>query len=204
VGEAPVFFAPSLGYYVVAGYADIERVFLDPATDSAANAPEVGKTLLDGGHRPQPSMVSLDPPEHGRLRKPAARAFTPRGERDGAAHPRRDDDFCSALLEIHDEDPDALAHEDIASILLRRARDDQQPDRQRRAPAARGARALGAARGRAGADRRRRGRDPALRPVGAGLAARDHPAGHARRRRPSGGGEAVPLARGRRPRRVRA
>jgi cytochrome P450 len=28
------------------------------------------------------------------------------------------EDFCSALLEIHDEDPDALAHEDVASILF--------------------------------------------------------------------------------------
>src|SRR4051812_43719256 len=82
----PVFYAPSIDYYVVTRYADIEHVFLDPATFGAANAqlpliplsPEVGKTLLDGGHKPQPSMVSLDPPAHGRLRKPAARAFTPR------------------------------------------------------------------------------------------------------------------------------
>jgi cytochrome P450 len=215
VGEAPVFYAPSLDYYVVTRYADIERVFLDPETYSAANAqlplvplaPEVGKTLLDGGHRPQPSMVSLDPPAHGRLRKPAARAFTPRrvdemapriratavelldavdasgpfdliaalafplpmrimfsfmgvpeadwprlkewcgsraslawgrpGPEEALHHARqmvlyrrylrelvtakagdRGGDFCSALLEIHDEDPDALAHEDIASILF--------------------------------------------------------------------------------------
>jgi hypothetical protein len=215
VGETPVFYAPSLDYYVVTRYADIERVFLDPETFSAANAqlpliplpPEVGKTLLDGGHRPQPSMVSLDPPAHGRLRKPAARAFTPRrvdemapriratavelldavdaaqpfdliaalafplpmrimfgfmgvpeadwprlkewcGSRASLAWGRptdeealhhaqqmvlyrrylrdlvaaksddRGDDFCSALLEIHDEDPAALAHEDVASILF--------------------------------------------------------------------------------------
>jgi cytochrome P450 len=213
--EEPVFYAPSLDYYVVTRYADIERVFLDPEAFSAANAqlpliplaPEVGKTLLDGGHKPQPSMVSLDPPAHGRLRKPAARAFTPRrvnemaprirataaelldavdpaapfdlidalafplpmrimfgfmgvpeddwprlkewcGSRASLAwgrptaeealhHARqmvlyrrylrelvaakadaRADDFCSALLEIHDEDPGALAHEDIASILF--------------------------------------------------------------------------------------
>jgi cytochrome P450 len=211
----PVFYAPALDYYVVTRYADIERVFLDPETFSAANAqlplialpPEVGRTLLDGGHRPQPSMVSLDPPEHGRLRKPAARAFTPR--RVDAMEPRirattaelldavdasgpfdliaalafplpmrimfsfmgvpetdwprlkewcasraslawgrptdeealhharqmvryrrylrdlvaakagdRADDFASALLEIHDEDPDALTQEEIASILF--------------------------------------------------------------------------------------
>jgi len=215
LGETPVFYAPSLDYYVVCRYADIERVFLDPETFSAANAqlplialaPEVGQTLLDGGHKPQPSMVSLDPPAHGRLRKPAARAFTPRrvnemeprirataaelldavdasrpfdliaalafplpmrmmftfmgvpeadwprlkewcGSRASLAwgrptpeealhHARqmvayrrylrelvaakateRGDDFASALLEIHDEDPEALAPEDIASILF--------------------------------------------------------------------------------------
>ena len=215
VADVPVFYAPSLDYYVVTRYADIERVFLDPETFSAANAqlpliqlpPEVGKTLLDGGHKPQPSMVSLDPPAHGRLRKPAARALTPRrvnemeprirataaelldavdaaqpfdlidalafplpmrimfsfmgvpeqdwprlkewcGSRASLAWGRptaeealhhaqqmvlyrrylrelvaakatdRADDFASALLEIHDEDPDALAQEDIASILF--------------------------------------------------------------------------------------
>jgi cytochrome P450 len=214
-GLPPVFYARSLDYYVVTRHADIERVFLDPETFSAANAqlpliplaPEVGKTLLDGGHKPQPSMVSLDPPEHGRLRKPAARAFTPRrvnemapriraataelldavdasapfdliaalafplpmrimfsfmgvpeadwprlkewcGSRaslawgrptpDEALHHARQmvlyrrylrelvgakagargQDFCSALLEIHDEDPGALSHEDVASILF--------------------------------------------------------------------------------------
>jgi cytochrome P450 len=212
--DVPVFYAPSIDYYVVTRYADIERVFLDPETFSAANAqlplialpPEVGKTLLDGGHKPQPSMVSLDPPEHGRLRKPAARAFTPRRVQemeptirkmagqlldavdparpfdlvetltfplpmrimfsfmgvpeqvwaqlkewcsraslawgrptdDEALHHARQmvlyrrylrelvalkatdrgDDFASALLEIHDEDPDALTHEEIASILF--------------------------------------------------------------------------------------
>ena len=152
-------------------------------------------------------MVSLDPPAHGRLRKPAARAFTPRrvdemeprirADRGGTARrvdprapfdviaalafpaadadhvqlhgrargglaaaegvvpePRepglgrpsreealhhaqqmvayrrylrelvaakateRADDFASALLEIHDEDPEALTHEEVASILF--------------------------------------------------------------------------------------
>ncbi len=200
---------------MVTRYADIERVFLDPETFSAATAqlpliplpPEVGRTLLDGGHKPQPSMVSLDPPAHGRLRKPAARAFTPRrvdemeprirrtaaelldavdargpfdliaalafplpmrimfgfmgvpegdwaqlkewcGSRASLAWGRpapdealhhaqqmvayrrylrelvavkatdRGDDFASALLEIHDEDPEALTQEEVASILF--------------------------------------------------------------------------------------
>ena len=82
--EQPVFFAPSIGYYVLTRYADIEKVFSDPATYSAAVAqaplvplvPEAQRILLAGGHKPQPSMVSLDEPEHARLRKPTARAFS--------------------------------------------------------------------------------------------------------------------------------
>jgi len=212
--EAPVFYAPSIDYYVITRYADIEAVFLDPGTYSAASAqlplaqlvPEAVRILLGGGHTPQPSMVSLDPPAHTRLRTPTARAFTPRRvaqmepeirrtvdqlldaidpsapfdlvsaltfplpatiifrfvgvpERDwprlkewcghratlawGRPTPAeqvhhaenmaayrsylrdvvatkasaREDDFASALLEIHDEDPEALTHEEIGSIL---------------------------------------------------------------------------------------
>lgn len=212
--ETPVVYAPSIDYYVVTRYADIEAVFLDPETYSAAPAqlplaqlvPEAMQILLGGGHKPQPSMVSLDPPAHTRLRSPTARAFTPRRvaemepkirrtvdqllatvdpsapfdlvstltfplpatiifsfvgipERDwprlkewcshraalawGRPTPgeqvhhaknmaayrsylrdlvaskvdARDDDFASALLEIHDEDPQALTHEEIGSIL---------------------------------------------------------------------------------------
>jgi cytochrome P450 len=210
-----VFFAPSIGYYVVSRYDDVEAVFLDPETFSAAPAqvplvelvPEATKILFEGGHRPQPSMVSLDPPAHTRLRAPAGRAFTPKrvaemepriretvgelldavddtGSFDLVAQltqplpltmifrfmgvPREDwprlrewggnrlalawgrptpaeqvhhaenmaayrtylrglvaakvdargDDFCSALLEIHDEDPSKLEHEEVASILF--------------------------------------------------------------------------------------
>jgi cytochrome P450 len=84
LAEAPLFFAPSIGYYVVTRYADIEAVFRDPVTYSAAvaQAPlvplvaEAQRILLAGGHKPQPSMVSLDEPDHARLRKPAARAFS--------------------------------------------------------------------------------------------------------------------------------
>jgi hypothetical protein len=82
--DAPVFFAPSIGYYVATRYADIEAVFRDPASYSAAVAqaplapivPEAQQILLAGGNKPQPTMVSLDEPEHARLRKPTARAFS--------------------------------------------------------------------------------------------------------------------------------
>jgi cytochrome P450 len=213
--EAPVFYAPAIDYYVVTRYADIESVFLDPETYSAGAAqlplvalePEATEILLAGGHRPQPSMVSLDPPAHTRLRRPSSRAFTPRrveemeprvratvGALLDAVDPRapfdlvqmltfplpatiifsfigvpeedyaqlkewcghratlafgrppaaeqvehatsmaayraylrglvarkahdRADDFASAMLAIHDEDPDALSQEEIASILF--------------------------------------------------------------------------------------
>lgn len=50
----PVFYAPSIGYYVVTRYADIEQVFRDPQTFSAAVAqaplvplvPEAQRILL--------------------------------------------------------------------------------------------------------------------------------------------------------------
>jgi cytochrome P450 len=212
--ESQVFYAPSIDYYVVTRYADVEAVLLDHETYSSAPAqlplvqlrPEAAQILLAGGHRPQPSMVSLDPPEHTRLRSPTARAFTPRRvaemepriratvdqlldavdpsapfdlvssltfplpatiifsfvgipERDwpqlkewcghraslvwGRPTPAEQlhhaenmasyrhylsalvatkadapgDDFAGALLAIHDEDPDALTHEEITSIL---------------------------------------------------------------------------------------
>src|SRR6266568_8435368 len=83
-GNSPVFFAPSIGYYVVTSYDAVAQVFGDPKTYSAAVAqaplvPIIGdaqQILLAGGHKPQPSMVSLDEPEHARLRRPAARAFS--------------------------------------------------------------------------------------------------------------------------------
>jgi cytochrome P450 len=84
--ERPVFHAPSIDYYVVTSHEDVEAVFLDHDAYSAAAAQmplvplvaEASTILLDGGHRPQPSMVSLDQPEHTRVRRHAARAFTPR------------------------------------------------------------------------------------------------------------------------------
>jgi cytochrome P450 len=71
----------------VTRHEDIEAIFLDHEAFSAAAAQfplgalskEAGELLLGGGHRPPPpSMVSLDPPEHTRVRRHTARAFTPR------------------------------------------------------------------------------------------------------------------------------
>jgi cytochrome P450 len=81
---APIFYAPAIDYYVLTRYADVAEVFHDPVTYSAAAAQlplvpivaEAGQILLAGGHRPQPSMVSLDGEAHERLRRPTTRAFT--------------------------------------------------------------------------------------------------------------------------------
>jgi hypothetical protein len=62
---APLFFAPSIGYYIVTRYRDIEAVFHDPGNYSAAPAQEplvplvaeAQQILLAGGHKPQPSPV---------------------------------------------------------------------------------------------------------------------------------------------------
>jgi cytochrome P450 len=94
VRDTPVFYAPSIDYYVVTRYADIERVFLDEKTYSAAPnrlpvvdlTPQAMGLLRTGGVMPQPSIVAVDPPEHTRLRSPTARAFTPR--RVAAMEPR--------------------------------------------------------------------------------------------------------------------
>src|SRR5260370_7928715 len=68
--EVPVFYSPSIGYFVVTRYADIEAVFLDHETYSAAAAqlplvpvtPEPAQILRPAAPAPQPSMDSLDPP----------------------------------------------------------------------------------------------------------------------------------------------
>jgi cytochrome P450 len=68
-GGAPVFYAPSLDYYVVTRYADIDAVFHDNETYSAANAqlplvpldPEAARILLAGGHKPHPNISFRGP-----------------------------------------------------------------------------------------------------------------------------------------------
>jgi cytochrome P450 len=68
----------------VTRHADVEQVFRDPRTYSAAVAqaplaplvPEAEQILLAGGQKKQPSMVSLDEPAPARLRCPTTRAFT--------------------------------------------------------------------------------------------------------------------------------
>src|SRR3954471_5623780 len=88
--ETPVFYAPSLDGYVVTRYADVDAVFHDPETYSAATAqmplvpldPTAAELLLAGGHHPQPSS----PPRRPRPCPPAA---TPPSRRWSASTRRR-------------------------------------------------------------------------------------------------------------------
>lgn len=82
----PVFYAPQLDMYVVTRYSEIESIFLDPATFSAAiaQAPlvplsaEAQRILAAGNFRPLPVMSNLDPPEHARIRGHNTRTFSAR------------------------------------------------------------------------------------------------------------------------------
>lgn len=118
LAERPVFYAPAIDYYVITRYRDIEAIFSDPDSYSAAAAQlplveldaEARQILLDGGHRPQPSMVSLDPPAHTRLRRPTARAFSAR--RTAEMEPR-----IQAILEHILEQIDPSVPFDLVSSL---------------------------------------------------------------------------------------
>ena len=81
-----MFYAPSIDYYVVTRYADIEAVFLDHETYSAAPAQLPTCAARAGGgadlarrrHRTTAVHGESSQPAHTRLRSPTVRAFTPR------------------------------------------------------------------------------------------------------------------------------
>ena len=82
----PVFYSPSLNYWVVTRYRDIRQIFETPELFSASNAlaplqpmcPEAQRILAEGGHRPVAVNVNLDPPGHTRVRRVSNVAFKPR------------------------------------------------------------------------------------------------------------------------------
>jgi cytochrome P450 len=81
----PVFYAPSIGMWVVTRYHDIDAIFRDPPRFSAANAQEPlsplsdeARAVLAGGFGASPTMSNCDPPKHGRIRAHNNAAFSPR------------------------------------------------------------------------------------------------------------------------------
>jgi cytochrome P450 len=73
-GGAPVFFAPSIGYYVVTRHADIEQVFADPATYSAAVAQAPLVPLAAGTSRSRRWSAWTSPRTRGCASRPPARS----------------------------------------------------------------------------------------------------------------------------------
>lgn len=75
--EEPVFYSPSLGYWVVSGYNDVRQIFRDTATFSAAISitplKELCPAAIDELIKAQmvmgPSLVNEDPPIHTQRRQ---------------------------------------------------------------------------------------------------------------------------------------
>ncbi|AKF86300.1 hypothetical protein MFUL124B02_24570 [Myxococcus fulvus 124B02] len=115
--EAPVFFSPALGAWVVTRHADISAVVADTERFSSAESitvgaattpPEVVAALMDG-YPLVPSLVDNDPPAHSRFRGLVSKAFT--GRRLTEKEP-----FIRALV---DELIDSFRSEGKADLFLR-------------------------------------------------------------------------------------
>lgn len=86
--EAPVFYSPSLGYWIVSRYDDVRQIFMDTDAFSAAISitplKELCPAAIDELVKAQmvmgPSLVNEDPPLHTRPTQ---------------AHPRRSRESCS-------------------------------------------------------------------------------------------------------------
>jgi cytochrome P450 len=81
--SAPVFYLPGYDLWVVTRYADVVEVLRDTDTYSSRKTidlsklpPELLGAFPDGP--PDRVLVSIDPPEHSRLRQLAQKAFTPK------------------------------------------------------------------------------------------------------------------------------
>lgn len=83
--QLPIFFAPSLGYWVVSRYADIKAVFRDPLTFSPRNVleritpptQEALEILADCGYAMNRTLVNEDEPIHMQRRRLLLDHFLP-------------------------------------------------------------------------------------------------------------------------------
>ncbi|MEU3653341.1 cytochrome P450 [Streptomyces sp. NPDC032161] len=84
--QEPVMFDERIGYWVVSRYDDIKAVFEDWETFSSENAQapvrergrQARQIMEEGGFTAYSGLSARVPPEHTRIRKVAAKAFTPR------------------------------------------------------------------------------------------------------------------------------
>jgi cytochrome P450 len=83
--QTPALRMPGTNTWVITRAADIERIFLNPATFSAVNAQaptfplsaDAVAVLRAGKFNVLPTMSNVDPPEHSRIRKVNLRALSP-------------------------------------------------------------------------------------------------------------------------------
>jgi len=84
--SAPVAYAPAIDMWIVTEYEDVDAIFRDPHTFSAAIAQSpldpidpAARAILDaGGFQPLAVMSNLDLPEHARIKAHTSRAFSAR------------------------------------------------------------------------------------------------------------------------------
>jgi cytochrome P450 len=75
--EAPVYFSERYGFYALSRYEDALHAHRDPATFSSSHGVRLSD-LLNPDYANRSGMISMDPPEHDRMRKLVSRVFTPR------------------------------------------------------------------------------------------------------------------------------
>lgn len=75
--EAPVYFDEHFGFYALSRFADVMVAHRDWQTFSSARGLRLDQ-LKDPSFSQPGSIITMDPPEHDRLRRLVARAFTPR------------------------------------------------------------------------------------------------------------------------------
>ena len=87
--QQPVTYCPAIDMWLVTRFTDVEYVFKHPELFSAsiAQAPlmalcDDARTILSEGFHLTPVMSNLDPPDHTRIRKRLAHAFSARRSRD--------------------------------------------------------------------------------------------------------------------------
>jgi cytochrome P450 len=75
--EAPVYHSERYGFYALTRYADVLRAHKDWKTFSSTHGVSLDDLMTPGPSMAN-SMITMDPPEHDRLRILVSRAFTPR------------------------------------------------------------------------------------------------------------------------------
>ena len=101
--ESPIFFAPSIGYYVVNRMSDVMQVFDDHETfasilvqDPVFPLDDQVKGVLSRGFEPLPVMSNRPEPDHGRIRVHTRKGFSNRRLKAISPYIRR---RCNELLD---------------------------------------------------------------------------------------------------------